>query len=222
MADEQGKSKKKKAKEKGAPEKKEGKGQKKEKKAPVGPHPEPRMFTKYKASIVDSLRDRLGARNLSEVPKLSKIVLNMGVGKATQDAKLLEEAVRDMQIIAGQRPVITKAKKAISNFKLRQGQSIGCMVTLRGYRMYEFFDRLVSIALPRVRDFRGLPRKSFDGHGNYSMGIREQIIFHEVDPDKVGRIRGMDITICTSAKTDEKALAFLEEMGMPFRRTTGA
>jgi large subunit ribosomal protein L5 len=153
-----------------------------------------------------------------QVPKLDKIVLNMGVGKAIQDAKLIDEAVMVLRDITGQKPVITRAKKAISNFKLRKAQAIGVKVTLRGNQMYEFFDRLVSIAIPRIRDFRGLSRKSFDGRGNYTLGVKEQIVFVEIDRDKISQISGMDICICTTAKTDELGLMLLEEMGMPFRK----
>ncbi len=157
-------------------------------------------------------------KNVMQVPKLHKITLNIGVGKATQDPKLLEDAVRDLEMIAGQKPAIRKAKKAISNFKLRQGMAIGCMVTLRGARMYEFLDRLINIALPRVRDFRGVSDKSFDGRGNYSLGIKEHIIFPEINVDKVNRIYGMDITIVTTAKTDAEAYELLKAFGFPFRK----
>lgn len=157
-------------------------------------------------------------KNVMQVPKLHKITLNIGVGKATQDPKLLEDAVRDLEMIAGQKPVIRKAKKAISNFKLRQGMAIGCMVTLRGARMYEFLDRLINIALPRVRDFRGVSDKSFDGRGNYTLGIKEHIIFPEINVDKVNRIYGMDITIVTTAKTDAEAYELLKAFGFPFRK----
>jgi large subunit ribosomal protein L5 len=182
------------------------------------PHGEPRLRKRYREVVVENLKKRFGMKSVMEVPRLEKIVLNMGVGQATQDSKLLDEAVGSLRAIAGQQPAITKAKKSISNFKLRKGQAIGCMVTLRGHNMYEFFDRLVNIAVPRVRDFRGLSRKSFDGRGNFSMGIREQIIFHEIDTNKVNRIMGLDVAICTNAGTDEKAAALLEEMGMPFRK----
>jgi len=146
----------------------------------------------------------------------------MGVGKAIADAKLLDESVEILRNITGQQPLITKARKAISNFKLRKGQSIGAKVTLRGYRMYEFFDRLVSTALPRVRDFRGVPRKSFDGHGNYSLGVKEQIVFHEINRARISRVTGFDVVFCTTAETDEQAMALLEELGMPFRKEVGA
>jgi large subunit ribosomal protein L5 len=177
-----------------------------------------RMRERYYKEIVPSLKQKLGFTNVMQVPKLEKIVLNMGVGKAIQDAKLIDEAVACLRDISGQKPVITRAKKAISNFKLRKAQAIGCKVTLRGNRMYEFFDRLVAVAIPRIRDFRGLPRKSFDGNGNYTLGIKEQIVFVEIDRDKISSVSGLDICICTTAKTDEMGLALLEEMGMPFRK----
>lgn len=186
------------------------------------PHKEPRLLVNYRENVVPALKKRLGVRNLMKVPGLSKITLNMGVGGATQDAKLLDDAVENMRNISGQQPVVIKAKKAISNFKLRKGQPVGCKVTLHGYMLYEFYDRLVNIAIPRVRDFRGVSRKSFDGHGNYTLGIKEQIVFNEVDTNKVTRIFGMDITLCTTADNDEWALALLEEMGMPFRKVAGA
>lgn len=187
-------------------------------KKPKEPHKVPRLLTKYKQVIGPALREKLGVRNIMQVPRLTKIVVNMGVGEAIQEAKVLDDAVADMRNITGQQPVITRSRKAISNFKLKKGQSVGCKVTLRGYRMFEFFDRLVSIALPRVRDFRGLLRRSFDGRGNYSIGIKEQIVFHEVDSDKISKILGMDITVCTNAGSDEHAQVFLEAMGMPFRK----
>jgi len=161
----------------------------------------PRLKEKYLKQILPSLSGK-SYKNVMEVPRPYKVIINMGVGEATRDAKILDHAMQDMRSIAGQQPIITKAKNAISNFKLRQGQAIGCKVTLRGNRMYEFLDRFINMALPRVRDFRGLSRKSFDGNGNYSVGIKEQIVFHEIDHDKVNRIMGMDVTICTSANTD--------------------
>lgn len=178
----------------------------------------PRLFEMYKQEIVPLLMKQFNYKNVMQVPKLHKITLNIGVGKATQDPKLLEDAVRDLEMIAGQKPAIRKAKKAISNFKLRQGMAIGCMVTLRGARMYEFLDRLINIALPRVRDFRGVSDKSFDGRGNYSLGIKEHIIFPEINVDKVNRIYGMDITIVTTAKTDAEAYELLKAFGIPFRK----
>ncbi len=178
----------------------------------------PRLKAFYQEHVIPALIKRFGYKNKMQVPKLEKIVVNMGVGEAVQNPKALEAAVADLTQITGQKPSVRKARKAISNFKLRQGMEIGCMVTLRRDRMYEFLDRLISLALPRVRDFRGLSDKSFDGHGNYSLGIKEQIIFPEIDYDKVDRIRGMDITIVTTAKTDEEAYELLKEFGMPFRR----
>jgi len=172
----------------------------------------------YKQEIIPLLMKQFNYKNIMQFPKLHKITLNMGVGKATQDPKLLEDAVRDLEMIAGQKPAIRKAKKAISNFKLRQGMAIGCMVTLRGARMYEFLDRLINIALPRVRDFRGVSDKSFDGRGNYTLGIKEHIIFPEINVDKVNRIYGMDITIVTTAKTDAEAYELLKAFGFPFRK----
>ena len=153
-----------------------------------------------------------------EVPRFEKIVLNIGVGRATQQQSLLEGAVRDLQTITGQRPVVTRARKSIASFKLREGNAIGCMVTLRGDRMWEFFDRLVSIAIPRIRDFRGLSPRSFDGHGNYSLGITEQIIFPEIDYDKIERVSGLNVAIVTTAKTDKEARSLLQKLGMPFRK----
>ena len=178
----------------------------------------PRFKEKYRAEIVPALMERFGYGNVHQAPRLEKIVLNMGVGGATQDAKLLESAISDLTIISGQKPAITKAKKSIASFKLRQGMPIGCKVTLRGDRMWEFFDRLLSTALPRIRDFRGVSAKSFDGRGNYSLGVNEQLIFPEVDYDKVDKIRGMDITFVTSSKTDEECRVLLEQFGFPFKK----
>ena len=171
----------------------------------------------YKADIKSVLRKELGIGNVMAVPSISKIVVNMGVGEAAQNSKLIEGAVTDMTAIAGQKPVVTKARKSVANFKLREGMGVGCRVTLRGTRMWEFLDRLVNIALPRIRDFKGISPKSFDGHGNYTLGIREQIIFPEIEYDKVDKIRGMDITICTTAKTNTEGLALLKHFRMPFR-----
>jgi len=173
---------------------------------------------KYKEVIIPTLMKKFEYKNVHEVPALSKIVVNIGVGDATQDKKRLEEAVSELALITGQKPIITKAKKSIATFKLREGESIGTKVTLRGKRMYEFYDKLVSIALPRVRDFRGVNKNSFDGRGNYTLGIKEQLIFPEIDYDKVLKVRGMDIVIVTSAKTDEEAYALFKEFGMPFNR----
>lgn len=169
-------------------------------------------------NFATSLKESLAFGNVNEVPRLEKIVVNMGVGAAVQDAKQLDAAVEDLRIITGQQPTITRAKKSIAGFKIRQGMPIGAKVTLRGDRMWEFFDRLLSTAIPRVRDFRGLNPNSFDGRGNYSMGVTEQLIFAEIDYDKVDRTRGMDITFVTTAKTDEAAKALLEGFGFPFKR----
>jgi large subunit ribosomal protein L5 len=178
----------------------------------------PRLRQRYETEIREQLRTELGVSNVMEVPRLQKIVINMGVGKATQQQSLLEGAVADLQLIAGQRPVVTKARRSIAAFKLREGMSIGCMVTLRGDRMWEFFDRLISIAIPRIRDFRGLSPRSFDGRGNYTFGVTEQLIFPEIDYDKVDTPRGMDITIVTSGRTDAEGRALLSAFGFPFRR----
>jgi large subunit ribosomal protein L5 len=193
---------------------------KNEGKTPREPAIPARMRIRYLQKTVPALMKRMGYTNIMQVPCLEKIVVNMGMGAATADAKILDDAVVCLRDISGQKPVVTKARKAISNFKLRENQPIGCKVTLRGSRMWEFFDRLVSIAIPRIRDFRGLSRKSFDGQGNYTLGIKEQIVFLEIDRDKVSRISGMDITICTTAKNNEGAFALLEELGMPFRKIT--
>lgn len=178
----------------------------------------PRMREKYYNDTVPALKERFGYKNIMDIPRIDKIVLNMGIGDAVSDAKLLDEAVMCLREITGQKPVVTRARKAISNFKLRENMPIGVKVTLRNNRMYEFFDRLVSITIPRIRDFRGLSRKSFDGSGNYTMGIKEQIVFLEIDRDKVSKISGMDVCICTTAKTNKEALGLLQEMGMPFRK----
>lgn len=171
----------------------------------------------YKENVIPAMQKKFNYKSVMEVPKLKKISLNMGVGKATQDPKLLQAAINELELITGQRPVIRKAKVAISNFKLRDGMPIGASVTLRRVRMYEFLDRFVNITAPRIRDFRGFPDKSFDGRGNYTLGIKEQIIFPEIDVDKVNRITGMDITFVTTAKTDEEARALLSEFGFPFK-----
>lgn len=175
-----------------------------------------RLQDEYNNTIKASLLEEFGYESVMEVPKLDKIVLNMGVGEASQDKKKIVGAVDDMQRITGQKPVITKAKKSIATFKLRDGMIVGCKVTLRRHRMYEFLDRLVTIALPRVRDFRGVSGKSFDGNGNYAMGMKEQIVFPEIDYDQVDQIRGMDIIVCTTAKTDAEAKALLKGFNMPF------
>ena len=177
-----------------------------------------RLREKYRQDVVPEMVKRFGYKNRLQVPAMTKIVVNMGVGGATQDRKLLDDAASDLAIIVGQRPVLTLSRKAISNFKLRAGMPIGCKVTLRGRRMYEFFDRLVNSALPRIRDFRGVPLSAFDGRGNYTLGLAEQIVFPEIDIDKVKRVQGMDICIVTTAETDEEARALLELLGMPFER----
>ena len=177
----------------------------------------PRLKEKYKSEIVPQLEQELNIANINQVPKLTKIVVNMGVGAAAADSKILDGAVADMRVITGQQPMICRAKKSIAGFHIREGMAIGCKVTLRGDRMWEFLDRLLSTALPRVRDFRGISRKSFDGRGNYSLGITEQLIFPEVDYDKIDRTRGMDITVVTSAPDDEQALALLTALGFPFK-----
>jgi len=176
-----------------------------------------RMRDKYVKEVLPALMKEFGLDNPMAAPKLEKIVVNMGVGEATQNAKLIDPAVSEVQQIAGQKPVVTKAKKSIAQFKVREGNPIGVMVTLRGDRMYEFFDRLVNIALPRVRDFRGVPTKSFDGRGNYTLGVRDQLIFPEIDYSKVEKMKGMNITIVTTAGNDDQARALLKHMGMPFR-----
>ena len=178
----------------------------------------PRLKEKYNSQVVPALKEQLALGNVNQVPRLSKIVVNMGVGAAVQDTKQLDAAIEDMRIITGQQPTITRAKKSIAGFKLRQGMPIGAKVTLRGDRMWEFMDRLLATAIPRVRDFRGLNPNSFDGRGNYSMGVTEQLIFAEVDYDKVDRVRGMDITFVTTGKTNEAAKALLDAFGFPFKR----
>ena len=172
----------------------------------------------YNDQIVDGMIKKFGYKNIMEVPKLDKIVLNMGVGEAKDNAKVLETAVRDMEIITGQKAVITKAKNSVANFKIREGMPIGCKVTLRGEKMYDFLDRLVNLALPRVRDFRGINANAFDGRGNYALGIKEQLIFPEIEYDKVDKVRGMDIIVVTTAKTDEEARELLTQFGMPFAK----
>ena len=176
-----------------------------------------RLREKYRTEVVPALMRDQGYTNVLQVPRLEKIVLNMGLGEAVQNPKLIDAAVEEMTAIAGQKPVVTKAKKAISNFKLREKMPIGVMVTLRGERMYEFLDRFVSAALPRVRDFKGIPDRAFDGRGNYSLGLREQVIFPEINLDKVDKIKGLTVTICTSARSDAEGKALLRALGMPFR-----
>lgn len=177
-----------------------------------------RLKEKYLNEVVPSLKEKHDYKSIMQVPKLEKIVINMGVGDATSNSKLLEAAVKDLEVIAGQKPVITKARKSIAGFKVREGQSIGCKVTLRGENMYNFMDKLISIALPRVRDFRGVSSKAFDGRGNYTMGIKEQLIFSEIDYDNVVKVRGMDIVFVTTAKSNEEAFDLLNELGIPFRK----
>lgn len=172
---------------------------------------------KYRKEVVAALKERHGYTNDLAVPRLEKIIINMGVGEAAGDAKALDGAMRDLAVITGQRPAVTRAKRSVANFRVREGMPIGCKVTLRGRRMYDFLSKLVNVTLPRIRDFRGLSPRSFDGRGNYSLGLREQLIFPEVNYDQIDRIRGMDITIVTSAKSDEEALDLLKELGMPFR-----
>ena len=177
-----------------------------------------RLKEKYVNEVVSSLQKKYNYKSVMEVPKLEKIVINMGVGDATSNSKLIEAAVNDLTKIAGQRPVVTKAKKSIAGFKVREGQAIGCKATLRGDNMYNFMDKLISIALPRVRDFRGVSPKGFDGRGNYTMGIKEQLIFSEIDYDDVVKVRGMDIVFVTTAKTNEEAFDLLNELGIPFKK----
>lgn len=176
----------------------------------------PRLKDRYMTEVVPALMQKFGYKNIHEVPRMEKIVINMGLGDAKDNPKSLEAAVNDLTIISGQKPVITKAKRSVANFKLRAGMNVGAKVTLRGVRMYEFADKLMSIALPRVRDFRGLSTRSFDGRGSYAMGIKEQLIFPEIEYDKVEKVRGMDIVFVTTAKTDEEASALLSMLGMPF------
>ena len=177
-----------------------------------------RLKEQYQNEIVDAMIKKFGYKNIMEVPKLDKVVVNMGVGEAKENAKLLESAVKDMETITGQKAVLTRAKNSVANFKIREGLAIGCKVTLRGERMYEFLDRLVNLALPRVRDFRGVNPNSFDGRGNYSLGIKEQLIFPEIEYDKVDKVRGMDVIFVTTAKTDEEARELLTQFNMPFSK----
>ena len=179
----------------------------------------PRLKARYRQEIVDTLRREFGYANVMQVPTVTKVVVNMGVGEAARDAKLIEGAVRDLAAITGQKPAVARAKKSIAQFKLREGMAIGAKVTLRGDRMWEFLDRLVSVALPRIRDFRGLSPRQFDGNGNYTFGVTEQSIFHEIDYDKIDRARGMDITVVTTAQTDEEARDLLRLLGFPFKES---
>jgi large subunit ribosomal protein L5 len=181
------------------------------------PVPTPRLKVRYREEIAGKMREQFGYANVMQVPTLTKIVVNMGVGDAAKDAKLIEGAIRDLAAITGQKPAVNRARKSIAQFKLREGMPIGAHATLRGDRMWEFLDRLLATALPRIRDFRGLSPKQFDGNGNYTFGLTEQVMFHEVDPDKVDRTRGMDITVVTSAKTDDEGRALLKLLGFPFK-----
>ncbi|RPH75684.1 50S ribosomal protein L5 [bacterium] len=176
-----------------------------------------RLREKYQKEVAPAIRERFGYKNVMEIPRLDKVVINMGVGEATGDAKAIDAAVNDLTAIAGQKPIVTRAKKSIAAFKVRAGMPIGVKVTLRGERMYEFLDKLFNLSLPRIRDFRGVPPKSFDGRGNYTLGLREQLIFPEINIDKIDKVRGMDIVIVSTAKTDEQAFELLKLMGMPFR-----
>ncbi|MDH3816985.1 MAG: 50S ribosomal protein L5 [Myxococcales bacterium] len=178
---------------------------------------EPRLRNKYKDEIVPQLMKDFGFTNVMQVPKLDRIVVNMGLGEAVQNAKLVESAAEELKAITGRKPIVTRAKKSIASFKLREGMPIGVMVTLRGKQMYDFLDRLISLALPRTRDFKGISAKAFDGRGNYTLGIREQIVFPEINYDKIDRIKGMNVTLVTTAETDEQGRALLKSLGMPFR-----
>ena len=178
---------------------------------------EPRLKTRYATEIIPALREEFAFPNINQVPRLVKVVVNMGVGEAARDAKLIEGAVKDLATITGQKPQVTKARKSIAQFKLREGMPIGCHVTLRGDRMWEFVDRLVTLALPRIRDFRGLSPAQFDGSGNYTFGLTEQVMFHEIDQDKIDRVRGMDVTVVTTAATDDEGRSLLRRLGFPFK-----
>ena len=187
---------------------------------PVAPdRPYPRLKLRYREEIVPALREEFGFGNVMQVPGMVKVVVNMGVGEAARDSKLIEGAVKDLASVTGQKPTVTKAKKSIAQFKLREGMPIGAHVTLRGDRMWEFLDRLLTTALPRIRDFRGLSSRQFDGNGNYTFGLNEQSMFHEIDPDAIDRVRGMDITVVTSAKTDDEGRALLRALGFPFKES---
>lgn len=177
----------------------------------------PRLKTRYAEQVRPALREEFHHRNVMEIPRVVKVVVNMGVGEAAHDSKMIEGAVRDLAAITGQKPQVTRARKSIAQFKLREGQPIGAYATVRGDRMWEFLDRLISIALPRIRDFRGLSPKQFDGNGNYTFGLTEQSVFHEIDADSIDRVRGMDITVVTTAKTDEEARSLLKQLGFPFK-----
>lgn len=186
-------------------------------KAARQPAPMPRLKVRYRQEILPALKDEFGHANVMQVPGLTKIVVNMGVGEAARDSKLIEGAVKDLTTITGQKPQVTRARKSIAQFKLREGMPIGAHVTLRGDRMWEFLDRLLSLALPRIRDFRGLSPKQFDGKGNYTFGLTEQVMFHEVDQDKIDRVRGMDITVVTTATNDDEGRSLLKHLGFPFK-----
>jgi large subunit ribosomal protein L5 len=181
------------------------------------PRAAPRLKQRYRDEIAPQLREQFGYSNVMQIPGLTKVVVNMGVGEAARDAKLIDGAVRDLTTITGQKPQVTKSKKSIAQFKLRENMAIGCHVTLRGDRMWEFLDRLLALALPRIRDFRGLSPRQFDGHGNYTFGLTEQVMFHEIDQDRIDRFRGMDITVVTTANTDDEGRAFLRLLGFPFK-----
>lgn len=185
---------------------------------PLPPGYEPRLLTLYRKEIIPALMERFKYKSVMQVPRLDRITINMGVGEAVEERKYLDAAVNDLQVIAGQKPIITRAKKSISNFKLRENMPIGCKVTLRRWRMYEFIDRFIALSVPRIRDFRGLSDKAFDGRGNYSIGLKEQIAFPEINYDKIDKIRGMNLTFVTTANTDEEAYALLSAFGMPFRK----
>ncbi len=176
----------------------------------------PRLQEKYSNEVIPAMMEKFGYKNIMEVPRLEKVVINMGIGEAKENPKVLESAITDLQLITGQKPVVTRAKKSVANFKIRENMPIGCKVTLRKQKMYEFADKLISVALPRVRDFRGVSDKSFDGRGNYSLGVKEQLIFPEIEYDKIDKVRGMDIIFVTTAKTDEEARELLRFLGMPF------
>jgi large subunit ribosomal protein L5 len=188
--------------------------------APTSVAARPRLKERYVIEVRPRLQETLGLHNVMEVPRLEKVVVNMGVGKATQQPSLVEGAVRDLEVITGQKPAVTRARRSIAGFKLREGMAIGAKVTMRGDRAWEFLDRLISLAIPRIRDFRGLPSSSFDGRGNYTFGVTEQLIFPEIDYDSIDTTRGMDITICTSARNDAEGKAFLDAFGFPFRQET--
>jgi large subunit ribosomal protein L5 len=177
----------------------------------------PRLKQRYRDEIAGQLREQFGYENVMQIPNLTKVVVNMGVGEAARDAKLIDGAVRDLTTITGQKPQVTRSKKSIAQFKLRENMAIGCHVTLRGDRMWEFLDRLLALALPRIRDFRGLSPRQFDGHGNYTFGLTEQVMFHEIDQDRIDRFRGMDITVVTTANTDDEGRSFLRLLGFPFK-----